>query len=327
MKTILPRSVTVAAGSATTVTTQPGDIVFVGQRDDITYAIPAQGVSVGNLSPVARTFFRGLRLTNEALYCFRAGTEPLAIDISSLVKIIMAANPAMSAAPTITYDPDDKTCDGTPSYVDFTAAADSELDPLMFVWRESTVAGGTSFGNPLTKGGIYDPGVQAAGTLTSNNTNVTAGNFVIVAGKMYRFVSTTPDAEGDVLVGSDADGTLTNLKDAINRDSPGTKDGVKYRCENAHPFVTCGAVTAHAVTVTAIGGGTGPNSLPTTTNDATLSWGADTLEDGEASEGGEGALRITPSDNSKTGFNYICSIHNLAGFTYTNAAKLTVTLA
>ncbi len=66
--------------------------------------------------------------------------------------------------------------------MDFTAAADSELDPLMFVWRESTVAGGTSFGNPLTKGGIYEDNgrvtLQLAMKDVTNPTGPTANNLI-----------------------------------------------------------------------------------------------------------------------------------------------------
>ena len=54
---------------------------------------------------------------------------------------------------------------------------------------------------------------------------------------------------------------------------------------SANTDVTCGAVTSHAVIVTAITAGAAANAKATTTDEATLSWGAATLAGGGATTG------------------------------------------
>jgi len=84
------------------------------------------------------------------------------------------------------------------------------------------------------------PGVGAAatGTITSNGTNVTAGDTVTIAGKVYTFVGDTPNVEGEVLVGSTATNSVIYLNRAVNRTDPSSYDGVYYKCAAAHPLVS-----------------------------------------------------------------------------------------
>lgn len=120
-------------------------------------------------------------------------------------------------------------------------------------------------------------GVQATGTLTSNNTNVTAGDTVTVDDKTYTFVA-VPAEEGDVDIGSDADGSLLNLIRAINHS--GTPD-TDYVCALPHPTVTAAAsVTSHAFAITARVPGTAGNAIAITKSAATLFWGGTTLASG-----------------------------------------------
>lgn len=77
------------------------------------------------------------------------------------------------------------------------------------------------------------------------------------------------------------DATLGNLADAINLEDGGGESGTKYHedtLENA--YVSAGAVTSHAITVTAKDEVDDPADVDTLESSARLSWGAETLEGG-----------------------------------------------
>ncbi len=103
-----------------------------------------------------------------------------------------------------------------------------------------------------------------------------AGNSIVLTEALTDTTRTAfangADAPGAyaVLIGADADESLTNLRSAIN----GTAgEGTTYSTgTEAHPDVTCGAVTAHAVTVTAIVLGLAGNLIAKAENDAHLDW-------------------------------------------------------
>lgn len=209
---------------------------------------------------------------------------------------------------------------------DFTCVAASEATAL-YTWQQSTDSGVT-FGANLTTTGIYDVGARASGTLTSDNTNNSDGETVTIQNKTYTFkttLTTTPGVEGEVLIGASADDSLTNLADAVNRDTPSSKNGVKYWAAAAHPLVTSSSVSSHALTITAVGGGTAGNAITTTDYAAHLSWGAATLGSGSASAAGDGGLRVTPTSTTPNGYQYQCTVVNVAGSTESAAATLTVT--
>ena len=121
----------------------------------------------------------------------------------------------------------------------------------------------------------------ATGTLTTNNTTPTNGKVVVIGSKTYTFTTGTPSVEGQVKAETDGDTSLQNLIDAINRTSPGTKDGVKYKIAAANTQVSAGTLAAHAVTITALAAGLDGN-VATTTDETTLTWGAATLLGGQA---------------------------------------------
>src|SRR5689334_17084409 len=179
--------------------------------------------------------------------------------------------------------------------LDFAAAGIQNDTPP--VWFQALQAEGFAFkyvsGTLSTDGKliIFSPGnnatatVQAAGTLTSDNTNVANGATVTIGSVVYTFVTALTEATVgatavpyQVKIGTDADTSLTNLAAAINGTSgAGTTYGTGTV---AHPYVTSGAVTSHAITVTAIGSGIAANSIATTETSAHLSWGAATLTGG-----------------------------------------------
>lgn len=149
--------------------------------------------------------------------------------------------------------------------------------------------------------GIFTPlacsaPVQATGVLTSNNTNVSAGDTVTIGTPNALFVYTFVNAlsaaytAGQVLKGTSADDSLTNLGYAVNNTSANA--GVKFYGRAANLYVTASAVSAHAVTFTAVSTnewtGANANVIATTKSAATLSWGAATLTGGVA-----GILEVT----------------------------------
>lgn len=119
-----------------------------------------------------------------------------------------------------------------------------------------------------TTGGVLN--VQATGTITSSGVNVTAGDTVTVNGTAYTFRSDAPDAEGEVLIGTNAAETLDNLKLAVNRTDPDTNDGVNYKIAAAHTTVIATTNTDTVQTFEAIAAGATPNSYTLARSAATL---------------------------------------------------------
>lgn len=84
----------------------------------------------------------------------------------------------------------------------------------------------------------------------------------------------------EVLIGADADGSLTNLRSAIN--GTGTPDTDYSGKTPVNTSVTAGAVAAHAITLTAKDTAVTNASVVTTETAAHLSFGAGTLASGVA---------------------------------------------
>lgn len=121
---------------------------------------------------------------------------------------------------------------------------------------------------------LIEPDVAASAVLTWANggTNVTDGKKVVAGAVEYTFKTALTDGivANEVLIGSDGDDSLLNLKKAVNAEAGG---GVKYGSATVvNPDVTAGAVTSHAITFTAKVAGTSGNSLAKSTDEATLDW-------------------------------------------------------
>lgn len=116
--------------------------------------------------------------------------------------------------------------------------------------------------------------VNATVVLTSDNTNVSDGDTVTVGSQVYRFKNTIAQIN-DVLIGADADASLTNLKKAINGEAgAGTN---YYTGTPVNTNVSCGVVSSHTVTLTALTAGTAANSIATTETSSHLSFATATL--------------------------------------------------
>lgn len=300
-----------------------GTIRICGTYADVTHYQPSQQVTVPDIPSTNYNWSRSLRLTDAALSCIRNGANSVAMYATSWSKLCYGFEPTLTYAPVFSADPEDESCVHSSTSADFTATAASEIT-CIYTWKES--ADGTTYGSALTTTGIYDVGVRATGTLTAGGTP-SNGDTVLIGGKSYKFVTVlteSPGVEGEVLIDGQ-DNSLTNLQDSINWTTSGANNGTKYWAAAAHPLVTCGGVSSHAITVTAVGGGSAANAIITVESGSNLSWGAVTLAGGTASAAGDGGLRITPTTTDQNGYYYRCTAVNLAGSTNSSAAALTVT--
>lgn len=102
--------------------------------------------------------------------------------------------------------------------------------------------------NTITTSGT-PASVRATGTITTSGTGAANNDTVTVGSVTYTFKSALTGAANEVLRDGTEDNCLTNLKKAINAESG---IGVNYGTGTVvNPDVTCGAVTVHAVTLTA----------------------------------------------------------------------------
>lgn len=137
---------------------------------------------------------------------------------------------------------------------------------------------------------------EAVGTLTSDATNVTAADTVVVGAVTYTFRAAVTTTANEVKIGADAATSLANLKAAINADAAGS--GVTYGSLTVvNPTVGAGALTATTLQLFARSGGTAGNSLASTEASTHLAFGAATLAGGAAAPSLL-PLGFTPSGNS-----------------------------
>lgn len=120
--------------------------------------------------------------------------------------------------------------------------------------------------------------IAATGSLTSDNTNVADGATVTIGAKTYTFNTVLVNSANRILIGSDADDSLANLKLAM---TAGSGVGVKYGTgTTASTEVTPGVIASYILPLTAITAGVAGNSLATTETSTHLSFGGATLSGG-----------------------------------------------
>lgn len=205
--------------------------------------------------------------------------------------------------------------------------------------------------------------VFAKQTLTSTGVNVSDADTATVGNKTYTFKTALTPTEGQVLIGTDAAASLTNLKAAINHTgAPGTD----YSCAAAHTQVRAGTLTATMLQVISLTAGTDGNAYGSTRSAATLTWGSTTLTGGTGGASASFAVAVsselstaetyqwqvstngtsytdlvdnvttilnpqfdtlvlTPTDNGWSGYYYRCVVTNGAGSTTSTAVQLTAT--
>jgi len=163
------------------------------------------------------------------------------------------------------------------------------------------LSAGVQASGTLTSSGAMVPADYATNTLTSDATNVTAGETVTINTTVYTFVDAIlySTAAYSVLKGATAAITLANLKKAIN--GTGTP-GVEYSVGTvANTEVVADTLTATTLKIWARTLGTTPNTYPTTETSAHLSWADTTLGGGTgASDPGVTAAGATITIDTTT---------------------------
>lgn len=136
-------------------------------------------------------------------------------------------------------------------------------------------AGAKATSTLTTSGIVY--ATFATNTLTSDATNVTDGDTVVIGAITYRFKNTLALAY-DVKIGASAAATLDNLKAAINASgTPGTE---YFAGTVAHTLVIATTNTDTTQKIESRTYGTDNNTLATTATSAHLSWADTTLGGG-----------------------------------------------
>ena len=139
---------------------------------------------------------------------------------------------------------------------------------------------------------VFLKSAQAAtGTITSNGTNVSAGDTVTVGATTYTFRASVATTANEVLIGESATKSMQNLIDAINNnpDTSGVKFG-SLTVANATEFAPLIADGGLVVTVVCRKGGTGGNSDALSKVAATLSVSGAALANGAAVSANPGEL-------------------------------------
>jgi hypothetical protein len=127
---------------------------------------------------------------------------------------------------------------------------------------------------PITNAPVY-----ASGTLTSDATNVTANDTVVVGSVTYTFKASVTTTANEVLIGANAAATLSNLKDAINKVTAGS--GVTYGSLTViNPDVAATTLSATTLALVSKVPGTVGNFIPTTEASTHLSLGGTVLAGG-----------------------------------------------
>jgi len=116
--------------------------------------------------------------------------------------------------------------------------------------------------------------VKAFGTLSGDT--VIATDAVTVNGKTYTFQAAAPTSYGQVQIGEDDDGSMSNLADAINAYETSVEKG------GADVVAT---VASAVVTITAVVEGTAGNAITISSADATITASGANLTGGTATGG------------------------------------------
>jgi len=119
---------------------------------------------------------------------------------------------------------------------------------------------------------------KSKGTYGNNFVSVEVGSHTSFGGATFSGGANI--VANEVLIGADADGSLTNLKNAV---AGGGTAGTDYsETTPVHPLGSFGAVAAHAMVFTLTDYAVTNGDVATTETGAHLSWGASTIASGVA---------------------------------------------
>jgi hypothetical protein len=158
----------------------------------------------------------------------------------------------------------------------------------------NTLASASSTSTPATKLKVISILNGTGGNSTTTTTTATHLSFTgsTLSGGTnvtYLFVSSVVNPY-DVLIGANADASLTNLSNAINA---GTGSGTLYGTgTDANPLVSAGTVTAHAIVISALGSGSVYNTTTLSTTAVTLTLTNPTLGGGTSQAIGNNGIGV-----------------------------------
>lgn len=139
-----------------------------------------------------------------------------------------------------------------------------------------TLTGNASNGETITLGS--STGDPAFARFSAPSANFEDGDTVTIDGKTYTFQTTLTDADGNVLIGTDVDGSIANLIAAINLASG---SGTTYAASTTvHPTVSAAAEGTRAIVVTAKTDGSAGNDIEVDTSALVAYWSDDELSGG-----------------------------------------------
>lgn len=103
-------------------------------------------------------------------------------------------------------------------------------------------------------------------------------NTVTVGGKVYTFQTSLTDSDGNVLIGTDAEDSIKNLRAAVNL---GAGSGTKYAASmTVNPYARAADTSATVMTLTAETSGTVGNLIDSTETHANGSFAAAVFQNG-----------------------------------------------
>jgi hypothetical protein len=289
-------------------------VTIVGTYADATHTSPAQRVTIPEYPPGNANWARGHQLTEAILKIFRYTTN-VAIYITSLSKVAMAFENALTYIPKVNTQPADDDCVASSTAAVFAPSVSSEL-AATYQWQYES---------------------KASQTLTSDTTAPSNGDTVVIGAITYTYrtaLSAGPAIAYEVLIGASAAAALDNLKSAIN----GTAGaGTTYGTGTvAHPDFE--ATTNTDTTQLIEARLSGVNATATTETSTHLSWGAATTTGGGTWASATGTIRgcaytndttatltCTPTTTAQNGVEHRLQVTNAIGTTTTDTATLTIT--
>ncbi len=246
-----------AANSIVTTTGNANETFAGGTLASGTAGIAGSTVTVG---ATTYTFVTNLSTTATANEIVGGGLEATA-----LTNLVSAVN--LTAGAGTTY--------GTGTAINASASAGSSNGTAV-VFTAKSPASGNSYGNTVASttsgvGSFSNGGTFAGGQAAST---------VDIGGQTYTFVAAIDATANDVLIGTNAAASLTNLVDAVNNGPAGTGSGTLYATGTALNTTAVGVAGTGTATFTARANGTGGNALVSTTANTVNSFGGTTFANG-----------------------------------------------
>jgi hypothetical protein len=282
--------------TVTNVVVDGTDITITGTISDETFTQPAQRVTVAEYPAANPNWSRAIRLTDAALFCVRAGSNTVALFLSSWSKIAVALENSLTWPPYVTAAP----ASVSGAVATFSVTATSELNDTTYLWQIST-NGGSTFAN-MTDDTIY------SGTTTAT---LTVADTTGLTGYYYRCVVTN------------AVGTATTIRAGLtSTDAP-----LALLSSPADSAVTAPNGTSFAAVAQKVYGYTAAMTTwwQALSPEVGATWADIALVDGDPYSNVLTSTLAVDDSTGLNGYQYRCRFTSVGGYTiYSGAATLTV---